>query len=124
LAEGIEVTPSEAHTLQAIGELESINVTSLGDHFGVTKSAASQIVSKLAKKGFVKKALSEHSGKELRLEMTEMGRQAFEAIQKFRGRHFQDIIKRLGSFSLSQIATAAVLLDVIEDVMDDRLDKR
>lgn len=124
LAEGIEVTPSEAHTIQAIGEYESINVTALGNHFGVTKSAASQIVSKLTKKGLVKKTMSAHSGKELRLELTETGHHALAMIIKHRGQHFKNIINRLGSFSLPQIATATVLLDVIEDVMDDRLGKR
>lgn len=124
LAEGIEVTPSEGHSIQAIGEYQSINVTDLGTHFGVTKSAASQIVTKLSKKGLVKKSVSEHSCKELRLELTDMGRQAFEAIQKSRGQHFASIVSRLGAFPLSQVATATVLLSVIEDVMDERLAKR
>ena len=123
LPEGFELTPTEGHSILAIGEYESINVTDLGAHFGVTKSAASQIVSKLSKKGYVKKTLSEHNGKELRLQLTPTGRNAFNSIQKYRGRHFDNIIKRLGSFSLSQVATASVLLDVIEDAMNERLNQ-
>ena len=121
LNEGLEVTPTEGHTIQAIGEYESINVTELGAHFGVTKSAASQIVGKLSKKGFIIKAVSEHNNKELRLQLTQKGWEAFQVIRKYRGRHFKDIIERLGSFSLSQVSTASVLLDVIEDVLDERL---
>ena len=124
LEEGLEITPAEGHTIQAIGEHESINVTELGAYFGVTKSAASQIIGKLSKKGFVKKAASEHNSKELRLQLTQKGWEAFRVIQKYRGRHFKDIIERLGSFSLSQVATASVLLEVIEDVMDERLKQR
>ena len=124
LDEGIEVTPTESHAIQAIGENKSINVTDLGAHFGVTKSAASQIVAKLTKKGFVEKTMSEHSNKELQLQLTALGWQAFEAHEKCHGRHLVDIIERLGSFSLSQIATASVVLDVIEDVMGERLSNR
>jgi len=123
LIEGFEITPSEGHSILAIGEYGSINVTELGAHFGVTKSAASQIVSKLSKKGYVEKTASEHNSKEVLLQLTPMGRDAFNAIQKQRGQHSIDIIKRLGSFSLAQVATAAFFLDVIEDVMDERLKK-
>lgn len=121
LDEGVAVTPTESHIIQAIGENKSINVTELAVYFGVTKSAASQIVAKLAKRGFVEKTMSDHSGKELRLTLTNLGWRAFEAHEKCHGRHMADIVSRLGSFSLSQIATATVLLDVIEEVMDDRL---
>jgi len=124
LDEGVEVTPTESHTIQAIGEHQSINVTDLAAYFGVTKSAASQIVAKLAQKGYVEKTVSEFSGKELRLQLTALGWRAFEAHEKCHGRHLADIIHRLGSFSLSQIATASVLLGVIEDVIDERLSKR
>ncbi|BBO78563.1 MarR family transcriptional regulator [Desulfosarcina widdelii] len=124
LTAGFELTPTEGHTIQAIGDYGPLNVTDLGAHFGVTKSAASQIVGKLSKKGFIKKAFSEHNSKELRLQLTPTGKKAFEAIKKYRGQHFNDIIKRLGSFSLPQIATASVLLDVIEDVMNERLKQR
>ena len=102
LEEGILVTPTESHTIQAIGESESINVTELGVRFGVTKSAASQTVAKLSKKGFVKKTVSEHSGKELQLQLTELGRRAFQAHEKCHGRHLSNSVSRLESFSLSR----------------------
>ena len=121
LDEGVEVTPTESHTIQAIGENGIINVTDLAALFGVTKSAASQTVNKLAKKGFVDKRVSAHSGKELSLELTPLGLRAFEAHQVCHGRHIADIINRLGAFSLAQVANAAAFLEVIEDVMDERL---
>ena len=124
LDEGVVVTPTESHTIQAIGENGAINVTDLAAHFGVTKSAASQIVNKLSKKGYVVKRISEYSGKELRLELTPLGRRAYEAHERCHGRHMADIVNRLGSFSLAQVATASAFLDVIEDVMNERLTKR
>jgi DNA-binding MarR family transcriptional regulator len=124
LDKDIEVTPTESHTIQVIGERKLINVTDLSVHFGVTKSAASQIVTKLANKGFVEKNVSDYSSKELQLTLTELGRRAFEAHERCYGQHLADMAGRLSSFSLSQIAVAAVMLDMIEDVMDERLKKR
>lgn len=124
LDEGVVVTPTESHTIQAIGEHGSINVTELAVYFGVTNSAASQTVNKLTKKGFVTKKISDHSGKELRLELTSLGRQAFEAHERCHGRHMTDIARRLESFSLAQVANASAFLEVIEDVLDERLSKR
>lgn len=124
LEEGVEVTPTESHTIQAIGENESFNITDLSVHFGVTKSAASQITARLSQKGYVKKTVSETSNKELKLELTELGRKAFAAHERCHSTHLATIIDRLGSFSLSQIATASVFLEVIEDVMKERLKNR
>ena len=53
LGPGKAITHKELHVIQAIGEIEQINITKIGAHFGVTKSAASQVVSKLVKKGLV-----------------------------------------------------------------------
>lgn len=119
--EGVEVTPKEIHTIQAIGEHKQINVTDLAAYFGVTKSAASQIVAKLTDKGFVEKRQAAHSNKELQLCLTELGWRAFHAHERFHGKHMADLVNRLSAFSLSQIATTSVLLEVIESVLEDRL---
>ncbi|CAN2046758.1 Regulatory protein MarR [Candidatus Magnetomoraceae bacterium gMMP-1] len=119
--EAVEVTPKEIHTIQAIGKNKHINITGLGTHFGVSKSAASQIITKLVKKGFVKKELSLHSNKEFALSLTELGWKAFYAHEEIHEKHMTDLIKRLNAFSLSQIATTSVVLEVIENVVDERL---
>ena len=124
LDNGISVTPTEAHTILEIGMNKSINVTEIGTHFGVTKSAASQIIAKLNKKGLVEKKISAHSAKELELGLSEQGQEAFEGLMELRSAHYDNIADRLGGFTLTQIATATAFLDVIEDVMDDRIKKR
>ena len=122
--EGVEATHRELHAIQAIGENERINITELGTYFGVTKSAASQMITKLARKGFVEKESSAHNSKELQLTLTRLGRRAFELHEKFHGEHMADLVESLGAFSLSEIETTAVLLDVIESVVDERLSRR
>lgn len=122
--EGIEITHRELHVIQAIGERKGINITELGSHFGITKSAASQMVTKLVNKGFVKKESAAHSNKELQLAPTELGWKAFRIHEKFHEQHMADIVARLGAFTLSQIATASVLLEVMENVVDERLSQQ
>jgi len=119
-----EVTHRELHAIQAIGENKRINITDLGIYFGVTKSAASQMTTKLARKGFVQKEMSAHSNKELRLTLTRLGWRAFELHEKFHGDHIIDLVERLNAFSLAQIETTSVLLDVLERVVDERLSQK
>ena len=73
------VSTREAHTIQAIGEGDVINVTQVASHFGITKSAASQLVAKLEKRGFLHKRPAAHSNKEFQLSLTELGDSAFRA---------------------------------------------
>jgi DNA-binding MarR family transcriptional regulator len=119
--EGMEVTTREAHTIQAVGEHERMSVTQLAAHFGVTKSGASQMVSKLVKRGFLVKKQSAHSNKEYELTLTPLGWKAFNAHEHFHGKDMADLVERLSPFSLSQIATLSVLLEALGNVMDQRL---
>ena len=121
LGPGKAITHKELHVIQAIGEIDQINITKIGAHFGVTKSAASQVVSKLVKKGLVAKEQAVHSGKEFQLTLTESGRVAYKLHEKHHTKNIREIAKRLSSFSINQIVATSNLLDVIEDVVDKRL---
>ncbi len=115
------VTTREAHTVQAVGEQERISITQLAAHFGITKSAASQMVSKLVNRGFIAKDQSVHSNKEFELSLTSLGWQVFKAHELFHGKDMAGLVTQLSAFSLSQIATLSVLLEALASVMDDRL---
>jgi DNA-binding MarR family transcriptional regulator len=122
--EGLEVTTREAHTIQAVGENEPMSVTQVASNFGITKSAASQMVAKLTKRGFLTKKQAVHSNKEFELSLTQLGWQAFRAHEQFHGRDMAGLVDRLSAFSLSQIATLSVLLEALGSVMDQRLSRR
>lgn len=121
VSEDLKVSTSEAHTIQAIGERETINVTRVADHFGITKSAASQMVAKLEKRGLLVKKPAAHSNKEFELVLTEPGWQAFHAHERFHGKDFARLVGSLSVFPISQIATLSVLMDTLADVMEKRL---
>ena len=122
--EGLEVTTREAHTVEAVGENEPMSVTQVASYFGITKSAASQMVARLTKKGFLIKKQSVHSNKEFELSLTQLGWRVFHAHERFHGRDKADLVERLNAFSLSQIATLSVLLESLESVMDQRLSRQ
>ena len=120
----LEVSTREAHTIQAVGENEPVSVTRIADVFGITKSGASQMVSKLVKRGFLLKKQAAHSNKEFELSLTPLGWRAFKAHEQFHGKDLTDLVDRLSGFSLSQIATLSVLLESLGSVMKHRLSER
>ena len=122
--EGIEITTAEAHTIQAVGEGKLVRVMDIANRFGISKSAASQMVAKLIKKGFLVKEQSPYNNKEYPLSLTETGKTAFNAHEKFHGKDMNDLIKHLDSFSLSQISTISVMLEAIVSIMEQRLAKK
>ncbi|MBD5095023.1 MAG: MarR family transcriptional regulator [Subdoligranulum sp.] len=68
---------SEIHTIVAVGAHEAINVTGLAQLQGTSKSAVSQAISKLVKKGFIEKRTSPDTDNEVILLLTEKGKQVF-----------------------------------------------
>lgn len=123
VGEGITVTTREAHTIEAVGNRKQMSVTDVANAFGITKSAASQMVSKLCDKGFLDKKQAPHSNKEFQLTLTPLGQKAFDAHERFHGQDREALMERLRGFSLSQVATISVLLEAIGDVVDKRLSR-
>lgn len=122
--EKTEISTREAHTLQAIGETASICVRDLAARFGVSKSAASQMVSKLTREGFINKLPAPHSNKELRLSLTSLGWQAFHAHEQEHGKDLRHIIDGMRNFSSEELATLKKLLATFDEIAEERLNSR
>jgi DNA-binding MarR family transcriptional regulator len=80
---GVSMYRSEIHTVQAIGKNPGVNVTALAEYMGVTKSAVSQNIAKLSKKGLVRKSYAPGNAKEVILELTDLGLTGFHNHEKF-----------------------------------------
>ncbi len=115
------LTAKEVHCIQAIGKNEGINIKNIGDTLGVTKSAASQMVGKLEKKGFTRKERAADNDKEVLAFLTDAGWEAFEAHQEFHERHLRTLKERLQDFPDTQIALASAILAVVETVVNERM---
>lgn len=81
-AAGNELHLSEVHTIIAIGEQANRNITQLAKLQGISRSAVSQMVGKLVKKGFVKKSVSPQTDNEIILSLTPHGETVFTAHQR------------------------------------------
>ena len=117
----LAITTREAHTIQAIGNQEDMSVTDVANAFDITKSAASQMVSKLADKGFLEKRQAPHSNKEYHLRLTPLGWKAHGAHENFHGKDKEELIMRLRVFSEPEITAVTALLKAVGDVLDKRL---
>jgi DNA-binding MarR family transcriptional regulator len=117
----VVLSPREIRAVDLIGDKGSTNVTNIAGHFHFTKSAASQLVNKLVKIGFVDKRPSTRSNKEVSLSLTPKGVNARMAFQETMRGLLNDFHDRIHAFSMQQISTTAVMLEVMEDIVDERL---
>ncbi len=118
------VSTREAHVIEAIGGPQVMNVSKLAAYFGITRSAASQMVSKLEKRGFITKSFAPDNAKEYQLSLTELGHEAFAAHERVHGADQKTILDRMHTFSFTQLTTLAVLLESLSEIMDERLDPK
>lgn len=119
----VTVSTREAHVIQAVNDNRNVGVTELAGLFGTSKSAASQLVTRISQKGFLKKKPSPKSNKEVRLVLTKLGQEACEAHQRHHQKDMDLLVARLETFSLSQIATLSVMFEALDEIMDQRLEK-
>lgn len=118
--EKIELPPGEIHSIQTIGKNKGINIKELGEHFGISKSAASQMVSRLLRKGYVVKSNPADNNKELQLSLTAKGWEAFSLHETFHARHQETLSALLrDNFSDTDLARTEKTLRLIETFIDD-----
>ena len=80
--EGVKLFPSEIHVLLSIEDRQSTNATKLATKLGISKSAVSQTISRLEKKGVIIKDKDPYNKNELILSLTAFGDQAFAQYKK------------------------------------------
>ena len=82
---------SEIHTLECIADNPGINLTQIAERLGVSKSAVSKVVRKLAASGHARKGPQPHNRKEVSFDATAMGRRAVQGHRRFRSASFQPL---------------------------------
>jgi DNA-binding MarR family transcriptional regulator len=86
---------TEIHTLQAIGKTPDNNVRIIAGLMGVTPSAASQVITRLTRRGLVRKIRGVRNEKEVALELTEKGRVAYTTHEKIHGEMYDLIAEQI-----------------------------
>ena len=80
--ERVKLFPSEIHVLLSIEDKQSTNATKLATKLGISKSAVSQTISRLEKKGVIIKDKDPYNKNELILSLTAFGDKAFAQYKK------------------------------------------
>lgn len=99
---GIQLYPSEIHTIEAIGAHEPINANALSKALGITNGAVTQITDKLLKKGLVEKFKIEGNQKSVYIRLTALGRTAEQAHDRFHTKAYQSIEDYLSTLTADQ----------------------
>lgn len=111
---GQKLHRGELHTVQAIGRRPGLNLTGLAELTGVSKGAASQMVSRLARRGLVRKQAAPGSRREIALELTESGWRGFRAHESLHARMIAAVREHYGD---EVDARSAETIPVVEDLV-------
>ena len=71
---GDRLSPVEAHTIQAVGDNQGLNLTALAKAMNVTKATMSERVKKLTRQGLLRKSMALDNRKEILITLSEQGR--------------------------------------------------
>jgi DNA-binding MarR family transcriptional regulator len=112
---------SEIHTIQAIGKTPENNIRIIAGILGVTPSAASQVISRLTKRGLVKKVRGLRNEKEISLELTKKGLVAFLNHEQVHARMYEQVAGRIGPLSDKERAVLNRIFSAFESVYDERI---
>jgi len=86
------LTPSEVHTIDAIGCGNGILMSELADRLGVTKGAVTQFVERLESKELVFRTPHPKDSRSVTVELTEKGKSAFVAHEEMYVKRFDEWI--------------------------------
>jgi len=112
---------SEIHTLQAIGKTPENNIRIIAGLLGVTPSATSQVITRLTRRGLVKKVRGLRNEKEVALELTEKGQVAFRNHEEVHARMYEMVAGRVGPLNDKERDLINRIFSAFESVYDQRI---
>ena len=100
---GHRISPAEAHTIQAVGDHQGLNLTTLARVMNVTKATMSERVKKLARQGLLRKSKGLDNRKEILITLTEQGRLVQEGHEETHRKLFRFFASHYGDRTAEQI---------------------
>jgi len=109
---------SEIHTIMAIGKNTGINVTNLSRLLGISRSAISQMMNRLQKKGLVEKLRDPDNDKEILLRLSPKGTIAYLGHEQHHARIYARMHRNLGDLSAEEFSLILRFLSAMEETID------
>ncbi|MBQ8567658.1 MAG: winged helix-turn-helix transcriptional regulator [Oscillospiraceae bacterium] len=110
---------AEVHMITAIGIHENITVTGLAELTGITKGAVSQTLSKLSDKSLIEKHISEKRRTEVKISLTEKGRQIFRYHQDMHSITREKIYAQLDTLDDKAMETIVNIINELDNMLDE-----
>lgn len=98
------LSPAEAHTIQAVGDNQGLNLTALAAAMSVTKATMSERVKKLDKQGLLRKSRALDNRKEILITLTERGRLVHQGHEARHRKMFKRVAAHYGERTEEQLA--------------------
>ncbi|WP_434510461.1 MarR family winged helix-turn-helix transcriptional regulator [Desulfitobacterium sp. AusDCA] len=97
-----DLTVSEAHALEVLGEHEKINMKSLAQKLGVTTGTTTVTVDRLEKKDLAKRESTEEDRRVNLIALTESGKKAFEEHHNYHMQLTKQMVSVLSEDEMGQ----------------------
>lgn len=111
------LTPSEIHTIDAIGCGEGILMSELAARLGVTKGAVTQIVKRLEDKDFVKRSPHPEDSRSILVSLKVKGKIAFQAHEEVHHGFYRQLRDQL---SQKEIEVFEIALKKLNEILSPR----
>lgn len=109
--------PSEIHMLNYVSQKQEQNISEIGRHFSISRSAASQTIMKLEKKGLCVKNKRVNQ-KNIYIDITDKGNNVLKHFLNYQNSVFNDLITGFEAASSSEIDTIDFAFSTLENHMD------
>ena len=112
---------AEIHTIWMIGKKPGLGINELASRAGITKGAASQMVSRLCGKRLVSKEPNPESGARVALKLTNKGQVAFFSHERFHEEGDRPLLEYAAGLNPRELEIIRRFLVVLERGVDKRL---
>ncbi len=109
---------SERHMLDKIGDNTGMNVSEFAAAAGVTKGAISQLVTRLDKKGIVRRYKKSTNDKEVFLELTKSGQEVYKKHKKINEQTILPLNEELNKHSDEKVEFLLEMFKWFDDYLD------
>lgn len=117
LPNGLILSTSALHLIEAIGKHPTSNVTELSEILGVTKGAVSQQIPRLEKLNLISKYRVEENKKEVFFKLTKAGVELFEYHQQLHQELYRGLSKDLANLSVEDVEIINEMLTKVSKSM-------
>ncbi len=100
---GDRLSPVEAHTIQAVGDNQGLNLTALAMAMNVTKATMSERVKKLSRQGLLRKSRALDNRKEILITLADKGRIVHKGHEEMHRKMFKLFASHYGDQTKEQL---------------------